>query len=114
APRLVPRDRRDGVRMAGRPTGSTSPLMPPLLDGFDFAALADALAALGAAGWLVYDFRKVNPIAERILGPAGLGTRRPFVLLPRAGRSIAVSHRIELSRPAAFPGLVRDYAPPRA
>ena len=66
-------------------------MSPPLLHGFDFAALADALAALGADGWLVYDFRKVNPIAERILGATGMGTRRLFVLLPRAGRPIAVN-----------------------
>src|SRR5205823_5432968 len=110
APRLVPRDRRRGVRVAGRPARSAPPLMtPPLLDGFDFAALTDALAALGADGWLVYDFRKVNPVAERILGPTGMGTRRLFVLLPRAGRPIAVAHRIELQPLAGFPGEVRPY-----
>src|SRR5437764_144307 len=83
-------------------------MSPPLLHGFDFAALADALAALGADGWLVYDFRKVNPIAERILGATGMGTRRLFVLLPRAGRPIAVAHRIELQPLADFPGDVRE------
>ena len=85
------------------------PPPPPLLDGFDFAALADALAALGVDGWLVYDFRKVNPIAERILGATGMGTRRLFVLLPRAGRPVAVAHRIELQPLADFPGDVRPY-----
>src|SRR5256714_15582551 len=79
-------------------------MTPPLLDGFDFAALTDALAALGADGWLVYDFRKVNPIAERILGPTGMGTRRLFVLLPRSGRPVAIAHRIELQPLAGFPG----------
>src|SRR2546430_12474649 len=48
----------------------------PLLDGFDLPALARELGALGADGWLLYDFRKVNPIAGRILGDAGMGTRR--------------------------------------
>src|SRR2546423_2044675 len=81
----------------------------PLLDGFHFAALTDALAALGADGWLVYDFRKVTLVAERILGPTGMGTRRLFVLLPRAGRPIAVAHRIELQPLAGFPGEVRPY-----
>ena len=56
----------------------------PLLDGFDFPALAEALGVLRVDGWLLYDFRKVNPIAERILGPTGMGTRRLFVLLPLA------------------------------
>jgi len=80
-----------------------------LLDGFDFPALADALAALGADGWLLYDFRKVNPIAGRILGDTGMGTRRLFVLLPRSGRPVAVAHRIELQALEGFPGEVRPY-----
>jgi Xaa-Pro aminopeptidase len=82
----------------------------PLLDGFDFAALDQALAALGADAWLLYDFRKVNPVAERILGATGMGTRRLFVFLPRGGRPVAVAHRIELQPLADFPGDVRPYA----
>ena len=85
------------------------PPPPPLLDGLDFAALADALAALGADAWLLYDFRHVNPVAERILGPTGMGTRRLFVLLPRSGKPVAVAHRIELQPLAEFPGEVRPY-----
>src|SRR2546427_2698226 len=81
----------------------------PLLDGFDLTALARELGALGADGWLLYDFRKVNPIAGRILGDTGMGTRRLFVLLPRSGRPVAVAHRIELQALAGFPGDVRPY-----
>jgi Xaa-Pro aminopeptidase len=84
-------------------------MSPPLLDGFDLAALAPALGALGADGWLLYDFRKLNPIAGRILGDTGMGTRRLFVLLPRSGRPVAVAHRIELQALADFPGEVRPY-----
>src|SRR2546426_676233 len=108
APCLLPGDRRRGVRVAGRSTRSATRLMP-LLDGFDLPALARELGALGADGWLLYDFRKVNPIAGRILGDAGMGTRRLFVLLPRAGRPVAVAHRIELQALADFPGDVRPY-----
>jgi Xaa-Pro aminopeptidase len=85
-------------------------MSPPLLDGLDFAGLSEALGALGADAWLLYDFRKVNPIAERILGPTGMGTRRLFVFLPRRGRPVAVAHRIELQPLADFPGEVRPYA----
>jgi Xaa-Pro dipeptidase len=83
----------------------------PLLHGFDFAGLTQALGELqgGADGWLLYDFRKVNPIAERILGPTGMGTRRLFVLLARSGPPVAVAHRIELQPLADFPGEVRAY-----
>src|SRR2546428_11154152 len=83
--------------------------MPPL-EGLDFSELSEALAALGVDAWLLYDFRKVNPIAERILGPTGMGTRRLFVFLPRRGRPVAVAHRIELQALAGFPGDVRPYA----
>ncbi|HVH69278.1 MAG TPA: M24 family metallopeptidase [Gemmatimonadales bacterium] len=83
----------------------------PLLEGFDLAGLRTALADMGADGWLLYDFRKVNPIAGRILGDIGLGTRRLFVLLPRSGAPVAIAHRIELQPLADFPGEVRPYGP---
>src|SRR5713101_5094098 len=82
----------------------------PLLEGFDFAALRRALADLGADGWLLYDFRGVNPVAPQVLGLHGLATRRLFVLLPRDGPPVAVAHRIELGPLAGFPGEVRPYA----
>jgi Xaa-Pro aminopeptidase len=81
-----------------------------LLDGFDFAALRDMLAGIGADGWLLYDFHGVNPVATRVLGIHGMGTRRFFTLLPRAGKPVAVAHRIELASFDGFPGEVRPYA----
>src|SRR2546425_3455696 len=81
----------------------------PLLEGLDFSELSEALAALGVDAWLLYDFRRVNPVAERILGPTGMGTRRLFIFLPRSGKPVAVAHRIELQPLADFPGEVRPY-----
>lgn len=76
----------------------------------DFAELRDALRALGADGWLLYDFHGVNPIAPRVIGLEGMATRRLFVWLPAEGTPVAVAHRIELQPLAAFPGEVRPYA----
>jgi Xaa-Pro aminopeptidase len=86
--------------------------MAALLEGFDFAALGEMLEGLGADGWLLYDFHGVNPVATRVLGIRGMGTRRFFVLLPRpgGGRPVAVAHRIELASFDGFPGDVRPYA----
>lgn len=84
--------------------------MPALLDGFDFAALGDMLGKIGADGWLLYDFHGVNPVATRVLGIHGMGTRRFFVVLPRSGEPVAVAHRIELASFDGFPGEVRPYA----
>ena len=81
----------------------------PALDGLDLAALREALAALGADGWLLFDFRSVNPVAGRVLGVGGMGTRRLFVLLPQRGAPVAVAHRIELQPLQGFPGEVRPY-----
>ena len=81
-----------------------------LLDGFDFPALRQLLAELGADGWLLYDFHGINPAATRVLGIRGMGTRRFFVLLPREGKPVAVAHRIELASFEGFPGEVRPYA----
>lgn len=83
--------------------------MPPLA-GFDLAALQAALAEMKADGWLLFDFRGVNPIAARVLDVHGMGTRRYFVLLPRSGTPVAVAHKIELSSFDGFPGDVRPYA----
>ena len=83
--------------------------MPPLA-GFDMAALRTALAEMGADGWLLFDFRAVNPIAARVLDVHGMGTRRYFVLLPRTGTPVAVAHKIELATFEGFPGEVRPYA----
>ena len=86
---------------------------PGPLDGLDLPALRAALTALGADGWLLFDFHGLNPVAARMLGTGGpetLSTRRLFVLLPRAGAPVAVAHRIELRPLTGFPGEVRPYA----
>ena len=83
--------------------------MPPL-QGLDLAAVRDTLAELGADGWLLFDFHGLNPIASRLVGATGMGTRRLFVLLPRSGPPVAVAHRIELDSIAGFPGEVQPYA----
>ncbi|MEO6056839.1 MAG: M24 family metallopeptidase [Gemmatimonadales bacterium] len=76
----------------------------------DRRELADALAAAGVDGWLLYGFHGLNPVATRVLGLEGLNTRRLFVLLPREGEPVAVAHRIELAAVEGFPGRVLPYS----
>jgi Xaa-Pro dipeptidase len=54
----------------------------------------EEVRAIGADGWLIFDFRGSNPIAARLLGLPPL-TRRYFVWIPAEGRPVAVTHRIE-------------------
>ena len=76
----------------------------------DLAALRDALAEARVDGWLLFDFHGLNPVAGRVLGLAGMQTRRLFVLLPRQGEPVAVAHKIELQGMESFPGRVIPYA----
>ncbi|MFI5235506.1 MAG: aminopeptidase P family protein, partial [Gemmatimonadales bacterium] len=76
----------------------------------DRAELAQGLKALGADAWLLFDFHGVNPVAGRVLGLGGMGTRRIFVLIPREGKPVAVAHKIELQPLEGFPGTIVPYA----
>lgn len=76
----------------------------------DLAGLRDALAQARVDGWLLFDFHGLNPVAGRVLGLAGMQTRRLFVLLPRSGEPIALAHKIELQGMENFPGRVIPYA----
>ncbi|HEU5170478.1 MAG TPA: M24 family metallopeptidase [Gemmatimonadales bacterium] len=78
--------------------------------GLDPAELRTALDEAGADAWLLFDFRGVNPVAQRVLQVGGLGSRRLFVLLPRDGEAVAVAHRIELQPLERFPGRIVPYA----
>jgi Xaa-Pro aminopeptidase len=81
-----------------------------LLANLDLAALQAALTREGLDGWLLFDFRGVNPIPGRVLGELGMGSRRLFVLLPREGQPVALVHKIELQPFRDFAGRVVCYA----
>ncbi len=80
------------------------------LEGMDREALRQGLDAAGADAWLLFDFHGLNPVAGRVLGLGGMGSRRIFVLLPRDGEPVAVAHKIELQPLDEFPGRVIPYA----
>ncbi|HPV78079.1 MAG: aminopeptidase P family protein [Gemmatimonadaceae bacterium] len=55
-----------------------------------------AIADAGLDGWLLYDFRGTNPIARDFLGFEDVHlSRRIFVLIPRVGPPVAITHNIE-------------------
>jgi Xaa-Pro aminopeptidase len=81
-----------------------------LLADIDLAAVQAALKEQKLDGWLLFDFRGLNPIAGRVLGPIGMGSRRLFLLLPQAGEPVALVHRIEMQPFTGFPGKVIPYS----
>ena len=60
------------------------------------ASIQQALAPTDLDGWLIYDFRGLNPHAATLLhlGQTFL-SRRFFVWVPRQGRPAVLHHRIE-------------------
>jgi len=78
------------------------------------AAVRAALAAEGLDGWLLYDFRGINPIAADITGAGRQGghlaTRRWYYLIPAQGEPRGLVHAIEPQTLAHLPGSTERYA----
>jgi Xaa-Pro dipeptidase len=73
---------------------------------FDLAAVQAAVRQFGCEGWLLYDFRKSNPLARRVLGfdDAGHSTRRWMYFVPADGEPQKLVHRIESGALDHLPG----------
>jgi Xaa-Pro aminopeptidase len=73
-----------------------------------------ALKADGVDGWLLYDFRGLNPIAADVTGVARQGghlaTRRWYYLIPASGEPRGLVHAIEKHSLAHLPGTTERYA----
>jgi Xaa-Pro aminopeptidase len=62
-------------------------------------------------GWLFYDFRGRDPIAQNILNlPNGMRTRRWYYFVPAKGEPKKLVHKIESESLAALPGDTLYYA----
>ncbi len=55
-------------------------------------------------GWLLYDFRRSNPIAADFMGLSGLQSRRWFYFIPQKGEPKGLFHRIEYHNFDGVPG----------
>ena len=77
----------------------------------DIPSMQSDLRAAKLDGWLFYDFRGRDPIAQRILElPEGMRTRRWFYFVPAKGRPKKLVHKIETQSLAALPGETLYYA----
>ena len=66
-----------------------------MLNARTLAGIQRAIADAGVDGWLLYDFRRINPIAAGMLAREGMLTRRIFCHVPRSGNPVAITHAIE-------------------
>ncbi|GAC1666626.1 MAG: M24 family metallopeptidase [Candidatus Acidiferrum sp.] len=78
---------------------------------FDIQGVQADLRAAKISGWLFYDFRGRDPIAQRILKlPEGMRTRRWFYFVPSRGTPKKLVHKIEREALGALPGETLYYA----
>jgi Xaa-Pro aminopeptidase len=82
--------------------------------GLDIGAVQAALRADGIDGWLLYDFRGLNPLAADVTGVGRQGghlaTRRWYYLIPATGEPRGLVHKIEKNSLAHLPGATSRYA----
>lgn len=77
----------------------------------DINAIQSDLRAAKLDGWLFYDFRGRDPIAQGILQlPPGMRTRRWYYFVPAKGTPRKLVHKIETESLAALPGDTLFYA----
>jgi len=77
----------------------------------DIQEMQKDLRAAKLDGWLFYDFRGRDPIAQRILKlPTAMRTRRWFYFVPAKGTPRKLVHKIESESLAALPGDTCYYA----
>jgi Xaa-Pro aminopeptidase len=77
----------------------------------DIPGIQSDLRAAKLDGWLFYDFRGRDPIAQNILNlPAAMRTRRWFYFVPAKGTPKKLVHKIETESLAALPGETLYYA----
>lgn len=73
---------------------------------FDLAAIQNALRQFQLDGWLLYDFRGSNVLAQRVLQmPVGFHASRRFLyFIPAQGQPTRIVHRIETGSLDHLPG----------
>jgi Xaa-Pro aminopeptidase len=77
----------------------------------DINGIQDDLRAAKLDGWLFYDFRGRDPIAQSILQiPPGMRTRRWYYFIPAKGTPRKLVHKIETESLVALPGDTFFYA----
>src|SRR5260370_9297914 len=77
----------------------------------DIQGIQNDLRAAKVDGWLFYDFRGRDPIAQHILSlPEGMRTRRWFYFVPAKGTPKKLVHKIETQSLAALPGETLYYS----
>ena len=81
---------------------------------FDLPAVQAAIREAGFDGWLLYDFRGQNILAQRVAGVTPKLSRRWFYFVPATGEPKKLVHAIEPASLDHLPGSAKTDLPPLA
>jgi Xaa-Pro dipeptidase len=75
----------------------------------DLQRLQDVFTSLAEPvdGWLLFDFRGINPIMAAVVGREVVGSRRAYVYVPRTGTPTAIVHAVDAELWRAWPAAWR-------
>lgn len=90
--------------MVGAPDAPPRDLAPAAPAVQQVAKIQAALREAQLDGWLFFDFRGNNPIANRVLLMPGGGSRRWLYFIPSRGMPVQIVHAIEPRRLDHLPG----------
>ncbi len=76
----------------------------------DWRKVQNAVRQFGLDGWLLFDFRGINPIAKTLIDLPHPTTRKWFCLIPSDGEPLWLVPRLERSFFASVCGTTFDYA----
>ena len=71
---------------------------------FDLGSIQSAIRRFGFDGWLLFDFRELNPLAMSVLGIKESGSRRFYYFVPASGEPTKLVHKIEAGALDHLPG----------
>ena len=63
-----------------------------------FAQAQEYMAQSDVDGWLLYDYRGMNPFFAQVLGPVSMITRPALLYVPRMGEPLLITHHVDSGR----------------
>ena len=101
--------KKDVVTPPPLPPADRNPGIPSRVGLTDVAAVQGLLAVQRLDGWLLFDRDGENPIAVRVVAPAGHPTRPWYYLIPAQGEPITLVHSSEQRSFDHLPGKKLTY-----
>ncbi len=80
-----------------------------MTQGHLIAQAQEYMAQSDVDGWLLYDYRGMNPFLPLVIGPLAMVTRPVLLFIPAEGESMLLAHHVDTGRFAGYDGRIVGY-----